>query len=87
MQIVIAASKIVSSSHCVRMNFGFPINWSSRINTLIKLFLPVETEETDEDQDEADEDLDEADLSHELKEEIELENEADPTEDEDNEGI
>ena len=54
------------------LNFGFRIIVSSSINTLVKLFLLVEREQADEDQDEAD-------LIHELKEEDEIEN--DPTED------
>ena len=73
-------------SLCVCLDVG--INFSSSINTLIKLFLLVETEQADEDQDEADEDQDEtggyqdeADPSNELKEEDELEN---PTEVDDN---
>ena len=51
------------------------INLSCIINTIIKLFLLVETEQSDEDQDEAD-------PSHELKEEELFENDA--TEDDDN---
>ena len=54
------------------LNFSFRIIVSSSINTLIKLFLLVEREQADEDQDEAD-------LIHELKEEDEIEN--DRTED------
>ena len=69
---------------CMCLDVGFRINLSSSINTLIKLLLLVETEQTDEDQEQVDEyrdeaggDLDEADPSHELKEEDEFEN---PTE-------
>ena len=60
---------------CACLKFGFRINVSSSINPLIKLFLLVEREQADEDQDEAD-------LIHELKEHYEVEN--DPTEDDDN---
>ena len=62
------------SSLLVCLDVGFRINLSSSINTLIKLFLLVETKQSDEDQDEAD-------PSHELKEEDEVEN--DLTEDDD----
>ena len=79
LQIVITASKVVSSSP-VFMELGFHISGSSRINTLIKLILLVETEE--EDDDEADEDEDEVYPSHEEEEE-EVENEE---EDEDKSG-
>ena len=74
----------MSSSPCVFMDLGFRISGSSRINTLIKLTLLVETEEEDDDEDEADVDQDDADPSHEVKEEDGPENEADPTEGADN---
>ena len=73
-------------SMCVCLDFG--IHLSSSINTLIKLFLLVETEQADEDPEEAEEDQDEtvgdqneAKPSNELKEEHEFVN---PTELDDN---
>ena len=53
---------------------GFRIHFSSSINAISKLFLLVETEQADEDQNEAD-------PTHKLKEEDEFEN---PTELDDN---
>ena len=57
------------SSLLVCLDVGFRINLSSSFNTIIKLFLLVDIEQSDEDEDAAD-------PSYELKEEELFENDA-----------